>query len=193
MPTLAQVLARPSPEAAPLLLGAELRCRGVRALIAEAEAYHSEKDLACHASRGCTPRSQTLYARAGTVYVYLCYGIHEMLNIVCGPAGEPSAVLVRGIRIQDGEELVRERRGGGKGALDRLCNGPGKVTQALGVDRASNGLLVNGRDCPIRLRLGTAPGRPRRGPRVGVDYAGAHWAGRPWRFWLPDFPVVRPG
>jgi DNA-3-methyladenine glycosylase len=131
--------------------------------ICEVEAYHGEEDLACHASRGRTARTDVMYAPGGVWYVYLCYGIHEMLNVVTGPRDRPSAVLIRGV---DG--IV----------------GPGRLTRALGITRRFNGrpatpetglwLEDDGRQIPPTSIHAT--------PRVGVDYAG-EWAAKPWRFY----------
>jgi len=140
-------------------------------LITEVEAYHGESDLACHASKGRTNRTETLYAAGGVWYVYLCYGIHEMLNLVVGPPGHPAAVLIRGL---DG------------------IRGPGRLTRALGIDRRLNGrpaapasgLWIEDRGTPVRR------GSIRVSPRIGVDYAGPVWARKPWRFVLE--PVRAP-
>lgn len=136
-------------------------------LITEVEAYDGENDLACHARAGRTARTDVLYAAPGFWYVYLCYGIHEMLNLVVGPAGWPAAVLIRGV-----EDLP----------------GPGRVTRHLGIDRALNrapatpasGLWLEDRDVRVPR------GRVKATPRVGVDYAGPIWAAKPWRFVLTD-------
>ncbi len=134
-------------------------------LITEVEAYHGEADLACHASKGRTPRTEVMYRAGGCWYVYLCYGVHEMLNLVTGPAGHPAAVLIRGLET---------------------VNGPGRLTRRLGIDRklngtpavSSSGLYLEDHGIKIpRTRL-------RRGPRIGVDYAGPVWAAKPWRFWV---------
>ncbi|HTT56770.1 MAG TPA: DNA-3-methyladenine glycosylase [Opitutaceae bacterium] len=133
--------------------------------ITETEAYHSVRDRACHASRGRTRRTETLFAAGGVWYVYLCYGVHEMLNLVTGPADFPAAVLIRGV---DG------------------VSGPGRVTRALGVDRRLNGTAcarASGlwiEDRGVRV----LPCAILAGPRVGVDYAGPAWAKKPWRFRL---------
>lgn len=136
----------------------------VRAMrICEVEAYHGEADLACHASKGRTARTEVMYAAGGVWYVYLCYGIHEMLNLVTGPAGQPSAVLIRG--------------------LDGLT-GPGRLTRALGITRRFNAQPA----APATgLWLEDDGFRPSRSavqatPRIGVDYAG-DWAAKPWRFY----------
>ncbi len=133
-------------------------------LITETEAYHGEHDRACHARVGRTARTAVMYAPGGVWYVYLCYGIHEMLNLVVGPVNWPAAVLIRGV----------------EGAI-----GPGRVTKALQIDRSLNtlaattdagGLWVEDRGVRVPPALVT------RTPRIGVDYAGAFWAGRLWRF-----------
>ncbi len=134
-------------------------------VITETEAYHGEKDLACHASKGRTKRTDVLYRSGGCWYVYLCYGIHEMLNLVTGPEGRPAAVLIRG--------------------LDTI-NGPGRLTRRLGIDRKLNGMPADP-SSGLHLEEGLTPlprGSIRWGPRIGVDYAGPVWAAKPWRFWV---------
>ncbi|TVR08307.1 MAG: DNA-3-methyladenine glycosylase [Planctomycetota bacterium] len=181
---LAHILARPAPEAAPALLGAQVQCGVVRAYISEVEAYHGEEDLACHASKGQTPRNQMLYRQPGTVYCYLCYGVHVLWNIVCASEGVPAAVLIRGVLISHGVGVARRRRGGRQTPLARLSDGPGKVTQALGIGLRANGLHVDDAKCPFSLQPG--PSIPTSnvscGARVGVAYAGEHWASMPWRW-----------
>lgn len=132
-------------------------------MITEVEAYDGERDQACHARFGRTARSEILYRSGGVWYVYLCYGIHEMLNLVVGPEDWPAAVLIRGV---DG------------------ISGPGRVTKALGIDGRLNGrpahpesgLYLENRGVRVPARL------VQRTPRIGVDYAGEYWAQRPWRF-----------
>lgn len=155
------------------LLGKELvRTRGGRReafLITEVEAYDSERDLACHASKGRTPRTETLYLAGGVWYVYLVYGMHHMLNLVTGPKGHPAAVLIRG--------------------LDPV-SGPGRLTKALGIDKRLNGAAA-GRASGLHLEDPGVPvprSRIRSSPRVGVDYAGPFWAAKPWRFQLVAEP-----
>lgn len=172
---VAALLARPAPVVAPDLLGWRLAVNGVIGTIAETEAYHGEEDLACHAAKGRTPRTVTLYAAPGTLYVYLCYGMHHMLNVVTDQEEVPSAVLIRGLIID--------------GIDPRRSNGPGKVAKLLGLDRRHNGELL-GKSLTL-LSPEQAIGRICRGPRIGVDYAGPVWATKPWRWWIESFPAVR--
>lgn len=175
--TLRTLLAGSAVAAAPALIGWRLNIDGISAVIAETEAYQGIADQACHASRGRTPRTETLFARPGTLYVYLCYGMHWMLNLVCDREGVPAAVLVRGVII-DGVDA-------------RRTNGPGKVTQALGVDRRQHGLALGEAGCPISLLPPiTSVSRRRRGTRVGVAYAGPVWAEKRWRWWIEGFPAA---
>lgn len=167
------------------LLGCWLCVRGVdggvlRRRITETEAYHGPEDRASHASRGRTPRNAVMFGPGGVWYVYLCYGVHEMLNLVTGPAEWPAAVLIRGIEG---------------------WSGPGRVTRALGVDRSLNGGRVDraerGRIAAWIEEDETArpipPGEIEAGPRIGVAYAGPEWAAKPWRFrWMPGWTPPRP-
>lgn len=141
------------------LVGAEGEAR----MITEVEAYDGERDLACHARVGRTGRTQVLYGAGGVWYVYLCYGIHEMLNLVVGPRDWPAAILIRGVEG---------------------CHGPGRVTRALGINRRFNGraahptggLWIEDRGVKVPRRLVQVT------PRIGVTYAGPVWAKKPWRF-----------
>ncbi|MBF0198747.1 MAG: DNA-3-methyladenine glycosylase [Planctomycetes bacterium] len=198
---------RPAYELAPLLLGCQIECRGVLATITETEAYHGQDDLACHGSKGLTERTKTLYASAGHLYCYLCYGMHVMLNIVSSEEGLPSAVLIRGIEVLKGEGLARKRRGQLACSRVKLCNGPGKAAQALAITRQDNALMLGEKACPVKIyepkQLLEAkhpdqledPERPDMtnivvGPRVGVAYAGKEWSNKKWRFILAGFPGV---
>jgi DNA-3-methyladenine glycosylase len=148
--------------------------RHVAAMIVETEAYKGPRDRASHASGGRrTPRVEPLYADGGTVYVYLAYGLHWLLNFSTVGRDRPEGVLVRGILVQDDG-----KRG--------LFLGPGRVTRRLGIDKA-----VDGADATVSNRIWLedrgvqVPTRSvRTGPRIGVDYAGPYWAGRRWRFWI---------
>jgi DNA-3-methyladenine glycosylase len=150
------------------LLGCRLSVEGdtgVReARIVETEAYLGERDLACHAARGRTARTESLYGPPGTAYVYLVYGMHELFNVVAAREDEPHAVLIRAVEPLD---------------FDARTHGPGLLTRALGIDRADDRAdLIAGR---IRILDGAGPARVAVGPRIGVDYAGP-WAAAPLRF-----------
>jgi DNA-3-methyladenine glycosylase len=192
------VLSQRAPQAAPALIGWRLHAHGVVARITETEAYQGEADLACHAARGRTRRTGVLYGAAGMIYIYRCYGVHWMLNLVCDRADEPAAVLVRAVEVISGEELARSRRGlatarAGGGARDArtLANGPGKVCQVLALDGSDHGLHLGDPRCGIALSppIGPLP-RLSCAARVGVSYAGAYWSRRRWRWWERGFPVA---
>jgi len=139
----------------------------MRCLISEVEAYEGENDLASHARRGRTPRTGVMYCPGGVWYVYLCYGIHEMLNLVVGPENHPAAILIRGI--------------------DNLA-GPGKLTRHLAIDRRLNGQPADPTS-GLHLEdsgLVIARRQIEAGPRIGVAYAGPVWSQKPWRFRLVE-------
>ena len=136
-------------------------------MITETEAYDGPEDLACHASKGRTARTSVLFGSPGRWYVYLIYGIYEMLNLVTGPVDYPAAVLIRGV-----EGL----------------NGPGRLTKRLGIDRRFNGSPATP-ETGLYLIDADAPVDPQRietTPRIGIDYAGPDWSQRLYRFVLRD-------
>ncbi len=144
---------------APRLLGCRLEVDGRKLLITETEAYRGEADTACHAHHGRTKRTELLYRRGGHVYVYLCYGIHSLLNIITGGEDDPQGVLIRCCA----------------GAA-----GPGKLTRTLGIDRSYNGLDILQTD---RIYLWEGPTCAfDTAPRVGIGYASPEDQARPWRF-----------
>jgi DNA-3-methyladenine glycosylase len=158
------------------LVGCVVRHGETSGRIAETESYHMEEP-ACHAYAGLTARTRTLFGPPGHAYVYFSYGIHSLLNAVAEEEGVGAAVLVRALEPVDGIELMRERRGPVRG--EELCNGPGKLTQALGIGLPLNGTsLVDG---PIEV-LDREPGarEPRVviGERIGITKA----ADLQWRF-----------
>ena len=155
-------------------------------IISETEAYVGEEDTACHASRGCTPRTRVMYGPPGHYYVYLIYGMYHMLNIVTAGEGEPEAVLVRAIFPEEGVARMRANR---KGApLRQLANGPGKLCQALAIDRSLNGLSVESDRLWLEEGLAVSPEQILTSPRVGIGYASTEDQERHWRFHLPpDF------
>ena len=176
--------------AAQRLLGAELATEVngeiTSLLITEVEAYFAPDDLASHASGNKrTKRTETFWSPAGTAYVYLCYGIHNMFNVVTGTVDDPHAVLIRAGEPKRGLEIIQRRRKlAGKSA--RLSSGPGVVTKALGIDRRFNGANLLDPTSPIRLKMAASPVPPAdivATPRIGIDYAGEPWVSKPWRFY----------
>lgn len=156
-------------------------------VIVETEAYLGPEDQASHTRFGPTPRTSVMFGRAGISYVYLCYGIHQMFNIVTGKDGEGQAVLIRAIAPYSG--LADDATVG---------RGPGKVTKALVLDRRhdrrdlSNGSLFVASTVPapeLDSWVDVPAKTIAKGPRIGVAYAG-EWAERPWRFWWKNHPSV---
>lgn len=157
-----------------------------RAVITETEAYAGVGDKASHAyGARRTRRTEPMYAAGGIAYVYLCYGIHHLFNVVSGAAGTPHAILVRAARPLEGVRLMKRRRG--KSVTEKtLMAGPGTVSQALGITTKLTGSSLQGDRVWIEDHgLAAASGRIIVGPRVGVDYA-AEDAARPYRFILPE-------
>ena len=173
-------------DVAPQLLGARMtHLTGdgrVGGLIVETEAYAGPEDLAAHSARGRTRRNEVMFGPAGHAYVYLIYGLHNCMNVVCGPGGKPEAVLIRAIEIDDGIEIARRRRGPGV-PDERLGAGPGNVCAALAIDRSLDGVDLLG-DGPLAIAPADQPAASVARPRIGVGYAG-EWASRPWRFVVP--------
>ena len=142
--------------------------------IVETEAYAGEIDRASHAFRGKTPRTQVMYGQGGTAYVYLCYGIHQMFNIVTNAEGIPHAILIRGIEPVSGIETMLRRTG--KKKLDEtLTRGPGNVGKAFGFHTSQCGNLLTSDGLFIADDgFKVTPGFIGTSPRIGVDYAGEH-------------------
>jgi DNA-3-methyladenine glycosylase len=166
--------------AARSLLGQLLVRDDVTLRITEVEAYGGPEDSASHARHGRTTRNAPMWGPPGRAYLYFCYGMHWMLNVVTGAEGEASAVLIRGAEVVAGLDPVLRRRHLAK-ATPRLCAGPGKVAQALGLDKAFDGhdLLSPG---GLELRPGPPPAHLLAGPRLGIGFATAEDQARPWRF-----------
>jgi DNA-3-methyladenine glycosylase len=167
---------RPVLDVARDLVGCVLSHGPTAGVIVETEAYH-QSEAACHAHIGVTPRTHVLFRAPGTAYVYRSYGIHALVNAVCEPEGVGAAVLIRALEPVEGIERMRERRG--LHALEQLCSGPGKLTQALGIGLELNaGDLVTG-----PMRIGPRPPgweEPELavGTRIGITKAPE----LPWRF-----------
>lgn len=182
----------PAHEVAPQLLGWRLRHLSdagvVEVRITEVEAYEGADDPASHSYRGPTARNATMFGPAGHLYVYRSYGVHWAGNIVVGPAGSPSGVLLRAGTVVNGLALARDRRAM---RLDRpdhhLARGPGNLGQALGLDAGFDGEPLDGsaRLLLVRASLG-ADESVVVGPRVGVSLAHT----LPWRFWIDGDPSV---
>ncbi|GHF72035.1 putative 3-methyladenine DNA glycosylase [Streptomyces mashuensis] len=193
MPLPREFFDRPVLEVAPDLLGRTL----VRTMpegrivlrITEVEAYAGEADPGSHAYRGRTERNASMFGPPGHAYVYFIYGMWFSLNLVCGPEGTASGVLLRGGEVIEGAGLARKRRP--KARHDHeLAQGPARLATALDVDRTLNGTdLCAGPDAPLRVLEGTPVprGSIRNGPRTGVGGDGAH---HPWRFWADGDPTV---
>jgi DNA-3-methyladenine glycosylase len=158
------------------LVGCVVRHGETAGRIVETESYHMEEP-ACHAYAGVTTRTRTLFGAPAHAYVYFSYGIHSLLNAVAEEDGVGAAVLIRALEPVDGIETMRARR---RVARDEeLCNGPGKLTQALGIGLSLNGTsLVDG---PIEIQRRESGARAPRivmGERIGISKA----ADLPWRF-----------
>lgn len=132
----------------------------IRERIAETEVYRGEEDLGCHASKGRTKRTELLFGESGVIYVYLCYGMHWLMNVITGEVDQPQGVLFRAGAVHDG---------------------PAKLTKFLGVDGSFNGESFCGNP---RIRIEDDGFRPQiiTAPRVGIDYAGDYWKSIEWRY-----------
>jgi len=159
-------------EAAPALLGWTFLNNGVGGRIVEVEAY--DGDEASHAYRGPTPRTRTMFGAPGRLYVYRSYGVHWCMNIVCRPPGGAAAVLIRALEPTVGVERMQARRGVDDPRL--LCSGPGRLTEALGINDSHNGCDVGIE--PFHLVAPAEPVEWVTTPRVGISRA----TELPWRF-----------
>jgi DNA-3-methyladenine glycosylase len=157
--------------------------------IVETEAYAGETDRASHASKGRTPRTEVIFGKGGTAYVYLCYGIHQMFNIVTNKEGTPHAILIRAVEPLEGIDIMLKRTG--KKKQDHtLTRGPGNVGKAFGFHTSQCGVSLTGSQVFIAddgyelnpQLLGLSP-------RIGVDYAGDH-AGWHFRYFIKGNPYV---
>jgi DNA-3-methyladenine glycosylase len=190
VPALDDLLDAPSDVVAPRLLNRLLAVGSCVGRIVEVEAYGGGADPASHAFRGPTARNATMFGPAGRLYVYFTYGMHHCANVVTGREGDGEAVLIRALAPVEGVELMRARRAAARRDVD-LCNGPGKLCQALGIDRSFDGVdLLDGAGPARLLDDGTpAPPAPAVSTRVGIS------VGRDalWRFWVPGDPHVSRG
>ena len=156
-------------------------------LITETEAYISEKDLACHAKAGLTPRTRVMYGEPGYAYVYFTYGNHWMLNVVTEKEGFPAAVLIRAIQPIDGMEIMLERRSG------RDTFGPGKICQAMGIKKSENGADLTGTASGVWIEAGVQVPNSlvTKSPRVGLNNTPEPWLSKPWRFLVKGWKIVQ--
>ena len=177
---LRELLGQHASHAAPALLGAVIGDGEVAVRIVEVEAYGGSDDPASHAHRGPGRKNAVMFGPPGYAYVYLSYGVHWCLNVVCHPEGVGGGILLRAGEVIEGIEVARARRGG----QADLARGPGRLGQALGVTMADSGSDLGGGR--LTLGLGTGPAAVAQGPRVGVSRA----ANRPWRFWIEGDPFV---
>ncbi|MCK6462950.1 MAG: DNA-3-methyladenine glycosylase [Candidatus Pacebacteria bacterium] len=155
----------------------------LKGIIVETESYIGEDDLACHASKGRTKRTETMYQKAGTVYVYLVYGMHHCLNIVTEKEDYPAAVLIRAV-IPVSTSNVDSK--------DVAISGPGRVCRYFGIDKSFNGSDISSdkiwiEDAGIKI----APKNIEKSKRIGVDYA-KHCKNYLWRFSLPPEIIKNP-
>jgi DNA-3-methyladenine glycosylase len=173
-------------QVAPELIGATLLFNGAGGIITEVEAYH-HTEPAAHSYNGMTPRNAVMFGPAGYAYVYRSYGIHWCVNFVCEGAGSASAVLIRALEPTEGLAAMHRRRRTADARL--LCSGPGRLTEALGITHAHNGLALD--VAPFELRERTGEIEVVAGPRIGLTKA----VDLPWRyglagsrFWSKPFP-----
>jgi len=185
----AELLGKPD-EVAPTLLGCWLvtdRAEGTVAVrLTEVEAYSGAgMDPAAHSHRGPTPRAEIMFGPPGKLYVYFSYGVHWCANVVVGPPGVGSAVLLRAGEVVLGEPLARARRPAAKAARE-LARGPARLTQALAIGPDDKDAELLSPSSSVRLHRGPAPSSVSVGPRVGISVA----TDLPWRFWETDAPSV---
>jgi DNA-3-methyladenine glycosylase len=156
------------------------------AIITETEAYRAPEDKASHAFNfRRTPRTEIMYQAGGHAYVYLCYGIHRLFNVITGPENMPHAVLIRSVLPVDGLDSMFESRKI-TNLEPRLSSGPGSMSAAMGIEMSDNGSALWDHEGTISIyenTVETPPFEIAAGPRIGVDYA-EEWADKHWRFWI---------
>jgi DNA-3-methyladenine glycosylase len=159
--------------------------------IVETEAYTGLDDLASHGRAGRTPRNLPMWEAPGYAYIYLTYGIYWLLNVVCEPADQPAAVLIRALEPLEGLEVIARNRPGRK--LTEWTSGPGRLTMALGIGKAENRANMTIPDSGLWIEIGqTIPDElVLTGPRVGLGKnVGEPWFTMPWRWWIKDNDYV---
>lgn len=177
------------------LIGKEIRVQQANGeilggIICETEAYRAPEDKASHAyGMRRTARTETMFSQGGTVYVYVCYGIHELVNVVTNVEGIPHAVLIRGIFPSLGLPTQLQNRKAKK-YKKGLMSGPGKVTQALGISRKHNNCSFLSNEISIYSGISVHDTLIQTGPRIGINYA-QEWKDVPWRFWVDESELER--
>jgi DNA-3-methyladenine glycosylase len=166
---------------APELIGATMLVDGIGGVIVEVEAYH-HTDPAAHSYGGRTERNAVMFGPPGFAYVYRSYGIHWCVNFVCEKEGSASAVLIRALEPTHGLPAMKRRRGIREER--QLCSGPGKLSEALGITRAQNGLSLD--NAPFELRARANKPQIATDVRIGITKA----ADLPWRYGLAGSPFV---
>jgi len=160
----------------------------IAGLIVETEAYRGPEDRASHAYNSRrTNRTETMYGRGGTAYVYFVYGMYHQFNVVTNVEDVPHAILVRAVEPVEGLDVIRRRRPGR--SEYELTSGPGRLCLALGIDRKLDKADLLGERVWIEEGISISPREITRGPRIGIDYA-EEWIKKPWRFWIKDNPFV---
>ncbi|PWJ50194.1 DNA-3-methyladenine glycosylase [Quadrisphaera granulorum] len=160
--------------------------------LTEVEAYAGPGDPGSHAARGRTPRTAVMFGPPGHAYVYFSYGMHWCANLVCGPEGTASAVLLRAGEVVSGLELARHRRPTARKDVD-LARGPARLAAALGLGQVQDGADLCAPSSALRVLDGRSPSSSSEiltGPRVGVSGEGGDGARYPWRLWLTGEPTV---
>ncbi|NNE28193.1 MAG: DNA-3-methyladenine glycosylase [Saprospiraceae bacterium] len=160
--------------------------------IVETEAYRAPEDKASHAyNYRRTARTEVMFGPSGNAYVYLCYGIHHLFNIICGPPGTPHAVLIRAIEPTHGLKTMMDRRKMTK-LKPQLTAGPGVLSRALGITKELSGVPLFNKESMIWIGKGERTSfQIHSSPRVGIDYAG-EWVDKPWRFRIKGNPYTSP-
>jgi DNA-3-methyladenine glycosylase len=166
-----------------------LEGRYTSAMITETEAYRSWGDRACHAYLNRrTKRTEVMFGPGGVAYVYLCYGVHHLFNIVTNVEGRAEAVLIRAVEPREGWAIMEQRRGR-KAGNPAISSGPGNVSKALGITTSLNGESVSGSRIWLEEYREAPPEHIAVSTRIGVDYAGED-AQCPWRFYLHQSSYV---
>lgn len=180
-------------EVARMLLGKVLftQIDGILAagIIVETEAYKGPEDLGSHAyNNRRTPRTEMMYSAGGVSYVYVCYGIHDMFNIVTGKENESHAVLIRALQPCEGLMPMKQRRG--IHDQKRLCKGPGALAKAMGITKRQNGVPLDGNEIWLEEKgIKLSEGQICAVPRIGLNIA-EPYKSIPWRFYIQDNPFI---